>query len=146
MVTYDLRPLGAPALILLAGVLLAGCSSNPLGSSNFLSSLSPQHAAASAPAAAAPPPPNMAGRWQLAAANGQQCYVNFSGAQGAAQGAVAPEGGCPGNFFTTRHWAFQHGSLALLDHKSKLLVQMKRNAEGRFEGETANKELVWLER
>lgn len=139
MVTYKPRHLATGALIVAAGLWLAGCNTDSLGSGNLLS---PQQAAAPAPAK---PPVNIAGRWRLVSASGQACIMNFSTAQGGTQGGVAPEGGCPGNFFTTRHWVFDQGGLELLDHKSKPLVEMKRNAAGRFEGEAANSELVWLE-
>ena len=65
----------------------------------------------------------MAGRWLLAAPN-------------ANDGAVAPEGGCPGNFFTSRHWAFEQGDLALRDHNDELLAQFKF-VDNRFEGKSA---------
>jgi hypothetical protein len=87
----------------------------------------------------------MAGRWRLVSANGGACGMTFT-APAAAEGTVAPEGGCPGSFFTSRRWVFEQGSLVLQDHTRKPLVVMKQNAVGRFEGEAANKEAVWLER
>ncbi|HZS64988.1 MAG TPA: AprI/Inh family metalloprotease inhibitor [Xanthobacteraceae bacterium] len=87
----------------------------------------------------------MAGRWRLVSAGGQACNMTFTAASGDLQGAVAPEGGCPGKFFTTRHWNFDHDTLRLLDHKNEPLVELKRNSAGRFEGEAANNGLVWLE-
>ncbi len=146
MAAYETFPPAARALALLAGLLLAGCSSNSLGSGNFISSLSGQPAAAPAPAPPPSPPADMAGRWRFVSTNGEACGMTFTAPVGAAQGAVAPEGGCPGNFFTSRHWVFEQGSLALLDHNRKPLVQLKQSPVGRFEGETANREFVWLER
>jgi hypothetical protein len=91
--------------------------------------------------AAAPPPPpppqptpiQVAGRWRLAAAGGGACFMNFAQAAGAGQGTIAPEGGCPGNFFTSRKWTFEHGAMIIRDHKSEVLAELSL-AGGRFEG------------
>ena len=53
---------------------------------------------------------------------------------GAAQGTIAPAGGCPGNFFTSRKWAFEHEMLVIRDHKGETLAQLSF-AEGRFAGQ-----------
>ena len=50
----------------------------------------------------AAPDTGMAGRWILAAPNAPICGINFAGAPGARDGAVAPEGGCPEKFFMSR--------------------------------------------
>jgi hypothetical protein len=91
--------------------------------------------------AAAPPPPpppqppqiQVAGRWRLAAAGGGACFMNFAQTAGAGQGTIAPEGGCPGSFFTSRKWTFEHGALVIRDHKSEVLAELSL-AGGRFEG------------
>ncbi|MGO9396286.1 MAG: AprI/Inh family metalloprotease inhibitor [Xanthobacteraceae bacterium] len=94
------------------------------------------------PEAAAPPPPppppqpppiELSGRWRLAAAGAGGCLMNFAQAPGAAQGTIAPEGGCPGNFFTSRKWTFEHGALIIRDHKSEVLAELSF-ASGHFEG------------
>jgi len=64
----------------------------------------------------------------------------------AAEGSIAPEGGCPANFYTSRRWVYEQGTLLIQDHKRKPLIVMKQNAAGRFEGELANREAIWLER
>jgi hypothetical protein len=86
----------------------------------------------------------MTGRWRLVSANGGACGMTFTAAAG--EGAIAPEGGCPANFFTSRHWVFEKGALVIQDHTRKPLIAMKQNAAGRFEGELANREVIWLER
>src|SRR5262249_61613261 len=48
-----------------------------------------------------PPPIDVAGRWRLAAASGA-CLMTLAATPGAAEGTIAPAGGCPGNFFTNR--------------------------------------------
>ena len=58
----------------------------------------------------------------------------------ALQGTIAPEGGCPGNFFTSRKWTFEHGMLIIRDFKNQPLAQLSF-AGDRFEGEDANGKL-----
>jgi hypothetical protein len=81
----------------------------------------------------APPPVDLTGRWRLTAGGGG-CFMNFGHAPAAAQGTIAPEGGCPGNFFTSRKWTFEHGALIIRDHKSEVLAELSF-AGGRFEGQ-----------
>jgi glutathione S-transferase len=50
--------------------------------------------------------------------------MNFAHAPGTGQGTIAPEGGCPGNFFTSRKWTFEHGALIIRDHKSEVLAEL----------------------
>jgi hypothetical protein len=80
-----------------------------------------------------PPPTDLTGRWRLTAVAGGGCYMNFGHMPAAAQGTIAPEGGCPGNFFTSRKWTFEHGALIIRDHKSEVLAELAF-ASGRFEG------------
>ena len=87
--------------------------------------------------AGAPPEP-MAGRWQLAAAGSSQCNMNFGGTPDATEGAIAPEGGCPGNFYTSRKWTFEQGSLVIRDHNGQPLGQLARSSPGRFDGKATN--------
>jgi hypothetical protein len=92
----------------------------------------------------APPAPNvaMAGRWMLSAPAAPSCGMRFTqanpqaGATGNAMGgSIAPEGGCPGNFFTSRHWAFESGRLVIRDHNSEPLAQLAF-ADGHFTGQS----------
>jgi hypothetical protein len=59
----------------------------------------------------------------------------------ALQGTIAPEGGCAGNFFTSRKWTFEHGMLIIRDFKSQPLAQLSYSGD-RFEGEDANSKLT----
>jgi hypothetical protein len=111
------------AIVTLAVAAAAGCAN---------------HAEAPPEVAAPPPPPqpppiNLAGRWRLTAAAGGGCFMTFAHNPGAPQGTIAPEGGCPGNFFTSRKWTFEHGALIIRDHKSDVLAELSL-AGGRFEG------------
>jgi hypothetical protein len=96
----------------------------------------PQVSAAPPPAPPPPPPPpiDLAGRWKLTAAGGGACFMNFGNSPGAVQGTIAPEGGCPGNFFTSRKWTFEHGALIVRDHKGDPLAQLSLSGD-RFEGQ-----------
>ena len=103
----------------IVAMLLAGCAGNPLGDTT--------------PAAAPTQPVVMNGRWILATPKAPSCGMNFSGAAGGQEGAIQPEGGCPGNFFTSRRWALAEGALTIVDQNNQPLAQFNY-ADGRFEG------------
>jgi len=114
------------AIVVLALAAAGGCANQ--------AAAPPEVAAAPpAPPPLQPPPIQVAGRWRLAAAAGGACFMNFNQVAGTAQGTIAPEGGCPGNFFTSRKWTFEHGALIIRDHKSEVLAELSL-AGGRFEG------------
>ena len=95
-----------------------------------------------------PPTPkvDMNGRWLLAAASTPPCGMNFSTAPGEPQsGAIAPEGGCPGKFFTSRHWSIEAGGLLITDHNNEPLALLNF-VGGRFEGKSANGLQITLSR
>jgi Protease inhibitor Inh len=115
----------AAALLVLAA--LAACASAPKPEPLPV-------AAAPAPPAPTPPPIDLAGRWRLTAAAGGACFMTLGNAPGATQGTIAPEGGCPGNFFTSRKWAFEHDALIIRDHKGQPLAQLSFTG-GHFEGQ-----------
>jgi hypothetical protein len=77
----------------------------------------------------------MAGRWMLSAPNAPACGMNFEGAPGQTQGAIEPEGGCPGKFFMSRHWQLAQDQLTINDHENEPLAQLKF-AGGHFEGQS----------
>ena len=68
------------------------------------------------------------------------------GTPGAAEGSIAPEGGCPGNFFTSRKWIFQEGGLTIQDHTGQTLAQLVLAGSSRFEGQASNGQAVSLAR
>ena len=59
--------------------------------------------------------------------------MTFGDVAGAAEGSIAPAGGCPGNFFTSRKWTYEHDMLIIHDHKGETLAQLSFAAD-RFEG------------
>ncbi|HET7847826.1 MAG TPA: AprI/Inh family metalloprotease inhibitor [Pseudolabrys sp.] len=98
-------------------------------------------------APAAPPTPKitMAGRWMLAEPGIRPCGLRFGGAAGATQGTIAPEGGCPGDFFTSRHWALENGNLVIKDHRDEPLANLVF-ADGQFRGTSVTGAPVTLSR
>ena len=103
---------------------------------------------ATPPQAARPsqPPVNMAGRWMLASPGRGQCNMTFrSATPDAAEGTIAPEGGCPGKFFTSRRWAFDSNGLSIRDHNSVPLAQLSA-AGGGFDGKATTGDPVTLTR
>jgi hypothetical protein len=98
------------------------------------------------PLAPAPPPVDLAGRWKLTAAQAGACFMSFGNTPATvAAGTIAPEGGCPGSFFTSRKWTFEHGVLFVRNHKSEPLAQLSF-ADGRFEGHDTSGAAVSLTR
>ena len=89
---------------------------------------------------------DMSGRWFLAASGVGMCAMTFNATPGAAEGGIAPEGGCPGNFFTSRQWALSQGALVIRDHNGAPLVQLASVGPNRFEGRTAAGEMISLAR
>jgi hypothetical protein len=88
----------------------------------------------------ASPKVEMAGRWLLTAPNSPPCGMTFG-----ESGSIAPEGGCPGNFFTSRHWALEQNELIMRDHNNEPLAQL-RFVGGRFEGKATSGSSVTLAR
>jgi Protease inhibitor Inh len=84
-----------------------------------------------------PPPVDLAGKWRFSAAAGGACLMTLGDTPGAAEGTVAPAGGCPGNFFTSRKWTYDHDRLIVRDHKGNVLVELSF-ADGRFQGQGPN--------
>jgi hypothetical protein len=134
---------GAAARVVAVTLLLAtlgACASTD----RFGGGQPDQTAAATPPAPPEPPPPpppppvDLAGKWKLSVAGGGSCAMTFgNNPAAAAEGTVAPAGGCPGNFFTSRKWTFEHDMLIIRDHKGEVLVELSF-ADGRFAGQAIN--------
>lgn len=71
--------------------------------------------------------------------------MTFGSVPSATTGTIAPEGGCPGNFFTSRKWTFEHEALIIRDHKGAALGQLSF-ADGRFAGQDAGGAALSLSR
>jgi Protease inhibitor Inh len=124
---------GGALLMLLA---LGACASTSSGPATSIAGTPPDQAAAVAapPPPPAPPPVDLAGRWKLSVAGGSACAITLGDSAGASEGSVAPAGGCPGKFFTSRKWTFEHDRLIIRDHKGEVLVELSF-ADGHFQGQ-----------
>jgi hypothetical protein len=72
--------------------------------------------------------------------------MNFGAGAGAAEGTIAPEGGCPGNFFTSRKWAYEENGLVIRDHTGQPLARLALGSTGRFDGQATGGQAVSLGR
>ena len=102
--------------VILWCVLLAGCT----GSER----LAGESAAPSAPpdgagAAGIAPPFSLAGRWTLSSAGTGSCAMTFGAGQDLTEGTIAPAGGCPFNFFTSRKWTYSAAGLTIPSPRSR---------------------------
>src|SRR5215469_1406159 len=84
-----------------------------------------------------PPPLDLAGKWRLSVTGSTTCTMTFGGSTGAADGSIAPAGGCPLNFFTSRKWSYESDKLVIRNHKGDVLAQLSF-ANGHFEGPAAS--------
>jgi Protease inhibitor Inh len=120
------------AALALALVAVSACT----GTHQF-GDAQPEQTAAAAPSAAPPPPQppiDLAGKWKLSMAGGGACLMTFADTPGTAEGSIAPAGGCPGNFYTSRKWTYERDTLIIHDHKGEALVQLSFS-DGRFQGQ-----------
>lgn len=101
-------------------------------------------AAPPAPETAQPPPVDLAGRWKFSAAAGA-CLMTLTEEPGAINGKIAPAGGCPGNFFTSRKWTYEENALTIRDFKGQALAQLSF-ADDHFEGKNSSGDAVTLAR
>ncbi len=89
----------------------------------------------------------MAGRWTLSSPGRGQCAMTFgAGPANAAEGTIAPEGGCPGAFYTSRKWTFDSTGLVIRDHNAKPLAQLSASDGGRFDGQATGGDAITLAR
>ena len=89
----------------------------------------------------------MAGRWTLSSPGAGSCAMAFGGAgAGASEGTIAPEGGCPGSFFTSRKWTVDRDSLLIRNHLGETLAQLKLGDAGQFAGQSTAGQPVTLSR
>ncbi len=115
---------------------LTGCASDRAGLGGSSPQPQPQPATA---------PTDMAGRWTLTAVGGSACSMGFSGGP-TAEGTIRPEGGCPGDFYTSRHWTFEQGTLVIRDHNRTPLGQLRMASPQGFEGQSAAGQMLTLTR
>jgi hypothetical protein len=138
---------GCALLMLLALGACASSSGTSNGPTTSIAGSPTDQAAAVAtpPPPAAPPPVDLAGRWKLSVTGGSACAVTLGDSAGASEGSIAPAGGCPGRFFTSRKWTFEHDRLIIRDHKGEVLVELSF-ADGHFQGQGTSGAAVTLTR
>jgi len=148
-----MKPQGAMArplrlLAIGAAAALAGC-----GSDGFLKATTsepppppPPTAQAAARPASTRPPVDMAGRWQFTSTAGGACAMVFDAMPGSGEGTIAPQGGCPGKFFTSRRWVYDHDTLIIRDHKGEPIARLAFSPPARFEGQAGAGETISLSR
>jgi len=133
--------------ILACTALLAACS----GSDRFTwdsgsSSSPPSGGAAASGSPAVAPPLNLAGRWTLSSTGTSSCAMTFGANPNATEGTIAPAGGCPYNFYTSRKWAYAETGLTIRDHNAQPLAQLAPAGPNRFEGKTGSGQDIALSR
>jgi hypothetical protein len=134
----------ATLLIPVCTALLAACGGNErLTVDNGASSGAPAGAVGSAGSV---PPSDLAGRWTLSSAGTASCAMTLGAVQGATEGTIAPAGGCPFNFFTSRKWTYNETGLTIRDHNAQSLAQLTPAGPNRFEGKTTAGQEVALAR
>ena len=132
----------APAALLLASLVLPGCAGERFNNGLFGSNAQQEPVTTGS----IRPRMDMSGRWVLVSPGRGQCNMNFGGGPGAPNGGIAPEGGCPGNLFTSRNWNFEQSGLILRDHTGQPLAQLSAAGNARFDGRSVAGEPVTLYR
>jgi hypothetical protein len=134
----------ACVLVCALAVALAGCSETV--NTSLFDKLAespavpmPQRASEVVPKGA-----DMGGRWVLTMPGTGACAMAF--AAGAAEGAIAPEGTCPGKFAASRKWGIAPAGVVIRDPGGGELAQLRMVEHGRLEGETPQGEQVLLAR
>jgi Protease inhibitor Inh len=134
------------SLLVTALLGLAGCGG--MSSFDFSGSSSQPvktaEPAIGAPGVPSPPPVSVSGRWLLSSPGRGQCHMTFGAASpSAAEGTIAPEGGCPGKFFTSRKWTYDQSGLTMRDHTGQPLAQLANDGAA-FQGKSTGGEPVSL--
>jgi hypothetical protein len=124
----------------LIAIVAAGCrtdgTTGPSGSGGAMPEARP-----------AAPPIGMAGRWILAQPGRGQCNMTFRAAAPTdSEGTIAPEGGCPDKFFTSRKWMFDTNGLSIRDHNNQPLAQLSFAGGVSFDGKAVAGDPVTLSR
>jgi hypothetical protein len=133
--------------ILLCAALLAACSGSDRFSLGSSSNSPPAGGGAPASnAAAVAPPVGLEGRWTLTSTGTSSCAMTFGAKANATEGTIAPAGGCPFNFYTSRKWTYAETGLTIRDHNAQSLAQLAPAGPNRFEGSTAAGQDIVLSR
>jgi hypothetical protein len=132
-------------LIAACSILVAGCGNDRFGLGSS-SAEPPAAETAKGPGARVAPPVNLAGRWTLSSPGGGSCAFTLTATPDATEGTIAPGGGCPLNFFTSRKWTSEETGLVIRDHNGQSLAQLPQTAPNRFEGTATAGQTIVLSR
>ena len=132
--------------LLICSVLLAACGGSDRLAVDSGVPANPPAAATQAGSPPAAPPVSLAGRWTLSSTGAGSCAMTFGAVQDATEGSIAPAGGCPFNFFTSRKWTYSQAGLTIRDHNAQTLAQLAPAGPNRFEGKTGSGQDVALSR
>jgi len=91
------------------------------------------------------PKPAMAGRWMLSAPNAPMCGMAFTQSSNADSGNITPEGGCPGDFYLSRRWAFEQDGLSIKSGDNEALAKLSAS-DGGFRGQSTAGTPIFLTR
>ena len=72
--------------------------------------------------------------------------MTFGANPNATEGSIAPAGGCPFNFYTSRKWTYTEAGLTIRDHTAQTLAQLAPAGPNRFEGKTGSGQDIALSR
>jgi hypothetical protein len=138
--SYSQRLSGAvrTAALLAALLSMTACVSNGTPATTNLTSSAP----ATGPGVAST---DLAGRWTLSSSTGGACAMTFVATAGS-DGAIQPEGGCPGKFFTSRKWSLEGGAVVIRNHNNEPLARLTAISPTRYEGRTAGGQQLSLVR
>jgi hypothetical protein len=129
--------------VIACAALLAACGGNERPT---VDNGAPGGMPASAGSAPAAPPVSLAGKWTLSSPGTGSCAMTFGATPDATEGTIAPAGGCPFNFFTSRKWNYTAAGLVIRDHNAQVLAQLTPAGPSRFEGKTGSGQDVALSR
>jgi Protease inhibitor Inh len=133
-------------IVVCTALLAAACSGGDRFAANSNAPAGSAAAPASGPQAAAPPL-SLAGRWTLSSTGTGSCAMTFGASQqDATEGTIAPGGGCPFNFFTSRKWTYTEAGLTIRDYNAQALAQLAPAGSNRLEGKTGSGQEVALSR
>ncbi|MGD9847295.1 MAG: AprI/Inh family metalloprotease inhibitor [Variibacter sp.] len=124
--------------VLAALLSMAACVSNGTPTTTNLTS---SHSATGPGVASS----DLAGRWTLSSSAGGACAMTFVAGAGS-DGAVQPEGGCPGKFFTSRKWSIEGGAIVIRNHNNEPLARLTAISPTRYEGQSASGQQLSLVR
>lgn len=142
-----MKPCITTVPIIICAALLAACSSNDrFAGDTAPPSGSPAGVGPAGSPAGVAPPFNLAGRWTLSSTGTGACAMTFSALQDATEGTIAPAGGCPFNFFTSRKWTYSEAGMTIRDHNAQILAQLAPTGSNRFEGKTNSGQDIVLSR